>query len=367
MLFLKGLPALLTPALSSHGRRGEIEQGAGETLSALWGEKGGERSEPGEVGPLEAGRFLPFSACMTVATANGAGRMTPVAMACALYTAVSWGATPLFVKLAAVGIDGLSVGILRAVLSLPFALAVILLMGLKLPWQGRHKWVLLYVSAVGLVGFILLQSWGASLSTTGHTAVVNSSSPILTGLLVALIAWRRPKLTWVVGCLVAFAGTALLIAEAIGLTASHASLEGDLLVFGSSLAAASIFAVSGPTMGRYGPYAVTMWSVVVASLMMIPFGLWHLDFAAVAGLSGVAWFSIAMLAINSNIVAYLAMFVAIAIAGPTRMTTFLFGMPVVGVASGTLFLGELLTWPLVVATFVIIAGVALAQRGRDQP
>ncbi len=302
---------------------------------------------------------------MTAASANGVGRMTPLAIACALYTAVSWGATPLFVKLSVVGIDGLSVGILRAVLSLPFALVVILVMGLKLPWQGRHKWVLLYVSAVGLVGFILLQSWGASLSTAGHTAVVNSSSPILTGLLVALIAWRRPRLTWVAGCLLAFGGAAILIAEAVGLTASGASLEGDLLVFGSSLAAASIFAFSGPTMGRYGPYAVTMWSVVVASLMMVPFALWHLDFAAVAALPGIAWFSVFMLAINSNIVAYLAMFMAIAVAGPTRMTTFLFGMPIVGVASGTLFLGEALTWPLLLATFVIIAGVALAQRARE--
>ena len=107
-----------------------------------------------------------------------------------------------------------------------------------------------------------------------------------------------------------------------------------------------------------------MWSVVLGGAIAVPGGLWRAGgIEPLAAMPAPGWGAILYLAAGSGVFAYLTWFVAMSLGGVERMSTFQFALPIVGVTLGALFLGEAITWPLIGAMAVVIAGVALVQRG----
>ena len=79
-----------------------------------------------------------------------------VATLAALVTVFVWGGSPLVTKLGTASVDGFTLALLRTIASIPFAVFVIVVMRLALPWQGRDKIDIIAVSITGLIGFPVL-------------------------------------------------------------------------------------------------------------------------------------------------------------------------------------------------------------------
>lgn len=280
----------------------------------------------------------------------------------ALAAILLYGLTPLFTKIAVGSTDGVTVGALRAIVATPLALAAIIAMRMPLPWRGNDKWLVNISGAGSLAVFPVLFSWGVQLTTAGHAAAGTASGAVMAGVLSACIDRRWPTLHWWFGIAVGSAGALLLIWEAIGLDVAGVTWQGDALVF-AGMFAGVIGYIAGARLTRtVGATVVTMWSVCVAALLLLPVLFFWSGTAALASIDFAGWASVCALAWGTTIGAYILWNRAVADGGVVRIGSLQLLQPVIGISVAPLLLGEPFTVPLAVATAVTLVGVVLVQR-----
>ena len=125
--------------------------------------------------------------------------------------------------------------------------------------------------ACGLVGHALhvgIVFWGINLSTAFSSAVVLTSQPLFTLLILMVLGAERLHRTQVAGTLVAFAGIAVFLSDKFARGVAHAGF-GDLLV----LVAAALFSlytvIARPLVARYGPLIVLAYTLFVGAPLML--------------------------------------------------------------------------------------------------
>lgn len=276
---------------------------------------------------------------------------------------VVWGASPVATKIAAAEIEPLMVGLLRTVIGGLAALPLIAAMRQPLP-RSRTGVAFLIVSAVaGFVAFPILYSVGQRETSAMHGGLILAALPIFTGSYAALLDRRRPAFHWFVGCALALLGEFTLIGLRAGDGGAPASLFGDLLVLLSALLVASGY-VAGGRLGQLGykALATTLWGIGLAALALLPpvLGSFAIDGMPLAGAE--AWAGVLWLALVTSIVGYIGWYWALARGGIARIGLVQFFQPISGLVLAALLLDESFTLPLLAASALILAGVAIAQR-----
>lgn len=272
-----------------------------------------------------------------------------------------WGGSPIATRLAVLGIDPLAVGILRTVLAAAIALPLALLLGLKLPRDGRGWALILAASAGSYVLFPILFSVGVKHTTASHAALVHASTPLFTGVIAALLERGWPSRWWWVGVCVALIGEALLIGLGRGFNEPGVTVYGDLVVFAACLAVAFGYVAGGSLTQSLGSLSVTFWGVVIAAVASLP-ALLLIPASGIAAAPPDALAGLAYLVLISSVLGYIAWNWALAHGGIGRTGVLQFAQPVLTVLLAVLLLGEELTASVIVSAAVILAGVAIARR-----
>jgi len=273
--------------------------------------------------------------------------------------AALWGASFLFMRIAAPAFGPLAMAGVRV------AGAALLLLPV-LRWRGewpalRQHWRALAV--VGITNSALpfaLFGYAALHLTGGLAAIFNAATPLF-GALIAW-AWLRESLTpWrVLGLAVGFVGVAgLALVKAGG--ASGNSAGGPVLAIVACLAAPLMYGFSASFTRRRlaGVPAMTVAAgsqLSAALVLAVPAALtWPLVTPP-----ALAWLMLLALSALSTGLAYVLYFRLIANAGPANAMTVTYLVPAFAVAWGAMFLGETLTWQMVLGCAVILLGTALA-------
>src|SRR5579885_3527070 len=220
-----------------------------------------------------------------------------------------WGATPMITRLAVLEIEPSAVGILRTVLAPVLAVA-----------------------------------------------------PLFTGLFAAAVERRAPKRDWWLGAALAFAGEVALVSFRGDLSASEASLGGDLLVLTACLSAAAGYVAGARLATGITPWATTFWGIGLGGVILLPLAVVRLGPQAWGGAGPVGWSAVVYLALGATIAGYICWYWALQRGGIARIGATQFAQPVIALGFAVTILREPLTAPLVIAALLIIAGVALAQR-----
>ncbi len=222
-------------------------------------------------------------------------------------------------KLGILSVDSFTLAILRTVASVPFALAIIWMVRGKLPWRGRDKFHLLGMAVTGLIGFPVLFTLGVSHTTAGHAAVAQTAMPLFAGLLEALDNRRWPALKWWGGHHggVWWRGDTDRRSHWCDGHRCHLAGRSDRHLG---------FVFRGPELylrlrlvPRYGSVSVTMWSVVVAGILLLPFLTMRLDALALASITLTGWLAILYLSVGASILAYITWIYALTRGGISRM------------------------------------------------
>jgi len=272
-----------------------------------------------------------------------------------------WGGTPIANKIAILGIDPATIGILRPILAGPVAVALALGLGLPFPATGRHR-LLLFVS--GITNFAIwptLLSVGIGLTTAAHAGLIIAQIPVFTGLFAALIERRWPHAYWWLGTTVAVIGTFFLIMYRGGTTAGGASLVGDLIVLAGVQSCAIGYIAGGKLVPVIGTRATTFWGIAMAAVVLVPVVFAISDRTDWSAVGATSWLAVAYLAFLGSFGAYLAWFWALGHGGITRISTSQLAQPVVTLVLAAMILGEAITPPLIIIAGVIVVGAACAQ------
>jgi drug/metabolite transporter (DMT)-like permease len=193
--------------------------------------------------------------------------------------------------------------------------------------------------------------------TVGEGALIAYTMPIWAMLLVWPVLQMRPTSRDIAALVLGIAGVALLLGAG-----GFAFSSGKLIGIGLALSCAILFAL-GNVLNRaqlpMSPLVVVAWQVGLGCLVMLVLGIAfeHPDYSAVTPV-GIACFVYMMLVPMG--LCYLTWFETLRRLPPTAASTGMLLVPVIGVVSAALILGEPLGFREVAAMVLTLGGVTLA-------
>ena len=272
-----------------------------------------------------------------------------------LLLSVLWGAAYLFMR-AAVPAFGPA-----PLIALRLAIAVAVLLPL-LMWRGglgqlRAHPVALLVQAVPFTALpFLLLGFAAQHLTAGLMAVLNATAPLFAALLAHFFFHERLGHWRSAGLVIGFGGVALLTAGSVSFKSTH-----GVLAVGAVLLTSTLWAVGANftrrRLGGMDNLALTVGSLAVASLALAPLAAatWPATPPPTR-----AWIEMAFLGVGSSGLGFLLYYRLLRRIGAVRAMSVTFLNPVVALAAGALYLGELIDWQTLAGAAVVLAGTALS-------
>lgn len=240
-------------------------------------------------------------------------------------------------------------------IALRFALVAVLLVPFVPMPRGRMKEIALFSTTLGLLHFSLMFSGLAQVDAAVAAITIQIQVPFAALLSAVLFrdppGWRR-----LLGMALAIAGVAILAGEP-----RNSSV---LWAVGLIVAAALIWAVSNIQMKQLTDvdgFALNGWMALLAApqlllaSLVIERGQWD----AITTADWLDWGSVAYQGVIVVILGYGLWYRLLRRFSVNQVMPFTLLVPLFGVLSGVLFLGEALTWPLATGGVATVAGVAI--------
>ena len=246
-----------------------------------------------------------------------------------------------------------------------FILLLLFTPGPKLPPRSEWRRVLLLGLLAGPLNQMLFFA-GLARSTASHAALLYALTPLGVYLLSLARGRERRSARTTLGILTAFGGVVVLLLGR-GLAHARGSLTGDLLIL-AAVAAWVVFTTEGkPFAAAHGPLRSTAWSMVAATLLLVPLMPANLQPARTFSASPMALGSIAYLAVLTSVVAYLIWYYALSRVPASRVAIFSNLQPAMSALAAWGLLGEALPPELLLGGALVLVGVRLTQRAPVEP
>lgn len=275
-----------------------------------------------------------------------------------LLVVVCWAANFVVVKAAIADLPELVFTGIRYVLA---SLSLLVLLRLRTGSIRVPVRDLVTALSLGVLGFGVYQVlWitGLTTITAGESALLVATSPVIVALVAAAIGVEALSLGKSLGVVISFVGVAIVITAGGEITLG-ASLVGDLLTLGGTVAWASYTALTARVMRRMDVVPLTAWAVVGGTLVVVPLAI--VQGATTPGLT-IDGGHVAAIAYSGILAAGLANVLishGVRLVGPTRVTVLQYGVPPLAVVMGALFLAEPILPRHVVGGAVIVLGVVV--------
>ncbi|WP_244826167.1 EamA family transporter [Caballeronia sp. TF1N1] len=277
--------------------------------------------------------------------------MSPRDLLIASVVILAWGVNFVVIKLGLHGVPPFLLGALR------FALAAVPVFFVKRP-RIPLRWLFAYGLSISFGQFALL-FYGMSVGMpAGLASLVLQAQAFFTLIFAAFMLGERIRAMNIAGLLIAAAGLAL-----IGMQGGHAmTLTGFLFTLG----AASMWALGNVVtkrMGKVDLLSLVVWASLIPPL---PFLALSLIFegparieASLAAIPSISIFAIVYLSFIATIIGYSLWGKLLARYPAAQVAPFSLLVPVIGIASAAVFLGEALTPAEVAGAALVMAGLAV--------
>jgi drug/metabolite transporter (DMT)-like permease len=273
--------------------------------------------------------------------------------------AAIWGASFLFMRIAAVEFGALATAAVRVAIASLFLLPIVWLRGL-LP-ELRKNWRPIFFVGLLNSGIPFACFSFALLSiSTGLSAILNATVPMFGALVAWLWLKDRPDASRLLGLVVGFAGVAMLAWDKATFKPDASGIAPGWAVL-ACLLACLCYGIAASFTKRHltglPPLVTAAGSQIGATLGLALPAAWFWP----AQLPGArAWLALLALGVVCTGVAYILFFRLIEKAGPQRTLAVTFVIPVFAVFYGVVLLGEPVTSWMLICGIVIVCGTALS-------
>jgi drug/metabolite transporter (DMT)-like permease len=270
-----------------------------------------------------------------------------------------WGASFLFMRVAAPEFGPFALVELRVGIAALFLLAILL-------WRRGIRKLLPLVLPLTIVGIVssalpfVLFAYATLSISAGTAAVLNATAPLFAALVGYV--WLHDKLRPLqcVGLAVGFAGVVLLVWDRMSV-----NVEGAVAAAAACLVATLCYGVAvnftKKKLAGVPALVNATGSQIAASLLLLPMAAWYWP----EELPGAAsWYSAVALGVVCTGIAFVLYFRLIARIGPSKAITVTYLVPVFGMLWGLIFLHEPVSAGMVAACLVVFLGIALATSKR---
>ena len=273
--------------------------------------------------------------------------------------AAIWGASFLFMRIAAPAFGPLALVEVRMLVGGLFLLPLLALRG-GLGGLRRHAGRIVLIGVVNSAVPFVLVTYAMLTLTAAFASVLNATVPMWTALIAAVYLRERVRATQWIGLAVGAAGIVVLVGDRIEFDPSG-RLWRETLAIGAALAGMIFYAISAHLARRIladvPPMVTATGSQLTAALLLAPAALatWPAQSPALP-----AWAAAVVLGVLCTAIGYLLYFRLIGNVGALRASNVTYLIPLFATLWGTVFLGEPLTPRLVIGGAIVLAGTALA-------
>jgi drug/metabolite transporter (DMT)-like permease len=276
-----------------------------------------------------------------------------------LMLAAIWGASFMFMRLAALELGALPTAALRVAIAALFLLPLLIA-------SGHWSVLLQHWRPVFLVGLLnsaipfALYAFAVMHISTGLSAILNATVPLFGALVAWLWLRDRPSLSRTVGLAIGFGGVVMLVGGQASFKPNASGVAPVWAVL-ACLLATTCYAFSASFTKKHlpsmPPLVAATGSQIGATLALAFPALWfrpdHMP-------SIPAWGALLALGVVCTGIAYVVYFRLIERAGPARALTVTFLIPVFAIVYGVLLLGEQITPWMLGCGAVVLLGTALS-------
>jgi drug/metabolite transporter (DMT)-like permease len=226
------------------------------------------------------------------------------------------------------------------------------------PARSALPWVT--ISLMGLIGVALYYAvfnWSLMLTSASQGALVQSCIPAMTALVA--VVWLRERasvMRWLgigltmVGVVIVFSGS--------GGDGAAGSVLGNLLMFVTTILW-GIYTSLAKRVADVDPRVVTAGIAVVGALLLLPMAIVEIAAEGIPQVGAMGWLGIVYLGTTASGLAYLLYNAALKHMDASHVGVYTNLIPIVGVLSGVIVLGEPLSLRAVIGGCIVLAGVWL--------
>jgi drug/metabolite transporter (DMT)-like permease len=284
-----------------------------------------------------------------------------------------WGGNFSAIKELLETLEPLDVIFLRAFGALSFFITYLALS--RRPFIPMERQDLLRLVAIGVTGITVMNlamTFGQELLPAALASLIVTSNPVFTVLVAAALGLEMITRRTVAGIGLAFTGFLIVLLWGTGSTADFggSQLKGVGLVVIAPLAWAFYTVLSKPLLSKYPSFHVAAYTSIAGtiSFMSIPF-LQDGTVDRITSLDRTGWAAAIFASVLAYALAYFLWYKGLEHLTPSQTSIYIYLVPVFGVLSAWLVLGETITIWLVLGGATILAGVAITNtsRGRRAP
>ncbi|WP_040511211.1 DMT family transporter [Gordonia soli] len=283
---------------------------------------------------------------------------------------VAWGASYLFMRIATYGLGAGHIVVGRLVLGALVLAGCMRVLSKPWPREGRYWMHVLVIALSACVVPHLLLAWASAQMPSVLVSVCTSVTPLLT-VLVTVTGFRQEPVTATTIAAVALGAIGIVGVLAPWQTTADATIAG----YGACLGASACYAVSFAYTRRfvtprgYDSVTTATCQITLAALIAVMAAPWTASSSI--DLTPAIIAAMLCLGVVGTGLSYIWYQAVITAWGAPTASTITYLMPAIGVALGTLVLGEHLTWTQLGAMMLVLTSVVLdraaARRHRPPP
>ena len=259
----------------------------------------------------------------------------------------------------------MEVASVRMVITSVVAVSILIIIKGPSPTLGLLKREWLTLAIFGVLYWTVpnvFQNLGMAMMSPDSSAtmagILQCSGPILTIILAVIFLKERPTWKLGVGFAIAFTGSLLLVSDGLG-DFSSSNFWGNTLLLASAFSYSLAGIIGKRALERIGSFDLVALSApfgMIATLLIWPF----VEQPNV-NMTAIDWLLMAYLALLAGLFAVYLWFKVLEKAALTRLTLFVYLVPLVAGVTAVIFLGESVDPDTYIFGTLIIAGVVLAQ------
>jgi len=273
-----------------------------------------------------------------------------------------WGSSFLFLRIASPEFGPVFLVEMRVLSGLVVLLPLSLLL-------GKHReifkhWKMIFVISLNNMAVPFCFFAFAALNTSaGALSILNATVPFFTAIIAFVFFHQRLSMVAIAGMLVGFIGVIVLVIDpADGAAGTESGLAVPVALLACILYGVALNLVAHKLQGVSG-MSITVGSLFFSSIMLLPFALWYRPETLP---QGSVWLSVLALGVLCTGGGYILFYRLIARIGSQQaiMTTYL--IPLFSIFWGYLFIAARITFFMVFACILVLAGVGMTTGKRPR-
>ena len=224
-----------------------------------------------------------------------------------------------------------------------------------------------YFAVVGMVGvtmFNIFQNVGVKLTSSALAGTLHNTIPIFVLILSGAFLHEKVTKNKVAGIAVGLVGVCIIVFVGKDFTdmLHNQTIVGNAMVLGSAVIWAAYTILNKNVSKHYNPLYLTASAYTFGSLFLLPFAASFEHIGSLASLSMKTWAIVIYLGIFCSGITFFLWNYALSRMDSTKASVFIYLIPIVAMLVGWAFLGETITFYMVVGFALTIVGIWISGR-----